>query len=51
MRGRLVALAGLHLHLLGGTHGHHGLKILILVVIVVVVVLGVVLLVRRSRIH
>ena len=50
MRGRLEALAGLHLHL-GGTRGHHGLRILILVGIVAVVVVGLVLLIRRSRTH
>ena len=47
MGSRLVALGGTHL--LGGSHGHHGLRILILVVIVVAVVVGVFLLVRRSR--
>jgi ABC-2 type transport system ATP-binding protein len=47
MGGRFVALGGSHL--LGGSHGHHGLRILILVVIVAVVVVGAILLVRRSR--
>ena len=46
---RLVALGGSHL--LGGSHGHHGLRIVILVVIVAAVAIGVVLLVRRSRAH
>jgi ABC-2 type transport system ATP-binding protein len=47
MGGRLVALGGFHL--LGGSHGHHGLRIVILLVIVAAVAVGVVLLVRRSR--
>jgi ABC-2 type transport system ATP-binding protein len=47
MGSRLVALGGTRL--LGGSHGHHGLRIVILVVIVVAVVVGVFLLVRRSR--
>ncbi|HLG66800.1 MAG TPA: ATP-binding cassette domain-containing protein [Acidimicrobiales bacterium] len=41
----LVALADSHL--LGGSHGHHGLRILLVVVIVAVVVVGSVKLVRR----
>jgi ABC-type lipoprotein export system ATPase subunit len=47
MGSRLAALGGSHL--LGGSHGHHGLRIVILVVIVVAVAVGVFLLVRRSR--
>ncbi len=44
---RLIALGGSHL--LGGSHGHHGLRILILVIVVIALLVGVVLLVRRSR--
>jgi ABC-2 type transport system ATP-binding protein len=49
MSGRLVALGGSHL--VGGSHGHHGLRIVILVVVVVAVVVAAVVLVRRSRAH
>jgi ABC-2 type transport system ATP-binding protein len=47
MGSRLVALGGSHL--LGSSHGHHGLRILVLVVIVVAVVVGVLFLVRRFQ--
>ena len=47
MDSRLIALGGSHL--LGGSHGHHGLRILILVIVVIALLVGVVLLVRRSR--
>lgn len=45
---RLVSVLGLHPHLLGRFHGHHGLRILILVGILAVIVTVVVLLARRA---
>ncbi len=49
MDSRLVALGGSHLHLLGGSHRLHGLRIIILVLIAAAIGVGIFLLVRRSR--
>ncbi|HUA96397.1 MAG TPA: ATP-binding cassette domain-containing protein [Acidimicrobiales bacterium] len=49
MKPRLTVWGAAGAHLLGGQHGHHGLRILVLVIVVAVVVVVAVLLVRRGR--